>query len=364
MPLYNTAQGSSSFNLTKLSFKEFSDTYAGLPFFKKNVARVSESPLTSLQRKMRSNEFQRIRYAYSKHEACIHSLLQSAQLTPDPSRSTTASVSALQSYATTSNDLFFNQIQVAEPAVLLILKELEERIFPLVVNVTNNKDGSALRYEIYESGIFEQIRFGAAGRKQFIFYDSEHAIYIDIFKDECNNISAITIDSLSDDGMDWGSDFAEDLFEEVKLVGRLSVLVLHTDVQKSAQGCKFFSLHFARKAIKDPALIAQHILNIENAKYLKKNTCHLLSNKETEQVLNVNYYKHAQSSTRLKSMLPEKRNELLSDGKTLLQHHADFKVKKISAEKEISYSNSIDCFRRKQIEIAVRYYQEKLKQAI
>ncbi|SEL01931.1 YopJ Serine/Threonine acetyltransferase [Kosakonia sacchari] len=337
MPLYNATKGSSRFDLAK--------------------------PSTSLQRKIRSNEFQRIKYAHSKYEARIDFMLPDAESMPDLCHSATESAHTLKSYLESSNNILFNQTRVSDSAFLVILKELERDIFPLVVNVVNNKNGSALRYEVKGMDIFNKIRFCTAGRKQFIFYDAGHAIYIDIFKDEFNNMSAITIDSL-DDGMGWGSDFAEDLFKEFKNSGRLSALNLHTDVQKSELGCKFFSLHFARRAIKDPALIAQHIFNIENAKYLNKDTCCSLNNKETEQILNVNYYKHAQSSTRLKLMLPEKRNELLSDGKTLLQHHADFKVKKISPEKQINYSNSIDCFRRKQIEAAVRYYQESVKQVI
>jgi hypothetical protein len=344
MPLYNTTKGSANSTLTKRNFAGFSDTGAGLSLFEKHVARVSGSPSTSLQRKMRSGEFQRIKYAYSKHEACIDSLLIGAELMSAPSCSGNQSLRALKSYLTSSNDVFFNQMQIPDQAVLITLSKLEENIFPLVVNIANNSDGGALRYEIKAAGIFNQIRFGASGRKQFVFYDGDHAIYIDLYKDEYNNISVITVDSLSDGGMDWGGDFVEDLFKEFRNFGRLAALILHTDVQKSAQGCKFFSLHFAKKAIKDPVLIAQHILNIENAKYLKTDTCHNLSNKETEHVLNVDYYKHAQSSTRLKLMLPEKKSELLSDGKTLLQHHADFRVKKISAEKTLRYSNSIDFF--------------------
>jgi len=337
MPLYNAAKGSSRFDLTK--------------------------PSTSLQRKIRSNEFQRIKYAHSKYEAHIDFMLPDAESMPDLCGSGTESVHALKSFLASSNDILFNQTKVPDSDFLVILKKLEKDIFPLVVKVFNNKSGSALRYDVKGVDIFNKIRCCTTGRKQFILYDVSHTIYIDIFKDEFNNISAITIDSL-DDEKGWGSDFAEDLFKEFKNSGRLSALNLHTDVQKSELGCKFFSLHFARRAIKDPVLIAQHIFNIENAKYLNKDTCCSLDNKQTEQILNVNYYKHAQSSTRLKLMLPEKRSELLSDGKTLLQHHADFKVKKISQKKQISYSNSIDCFRRKQIEAAVRYYQERAKHVI
>ncbi|ANI82875.1 YopJ family acetyltransferase [Kosakonia oryzae] len=329
-----------------------------------NSAKVDlTKPSTSLQRKIRGGEFQRIKYAYSKYEARTDLMLPDAESMPDLCHSGTERAYALKSYLATSNNILFNQTKVPDSSFLGILKELEKKIFPLVVNVVNNISGSALRYEIKGADIFNKIRSCTTGRKQFIFYDDGHAIYIDIFKDEFNNISAITIDSLSA-GMGWGSDFTEELFKEFENSGRLSALNLHTDVQKSGLGCKFFSLHFARRAIKDPALIAQHIFNIENAKYLNKDTCYSLDVKETEQILNVNYYKHAQSSTRLKLMLPEKKSELLSDGKTLLQHHADFNVKKISSGKQINYSNSIDCFRRKQIEAAVRYYQEKVKQVI
>lgn len=361
MPLYNTTKGSASFNVTKLSFEERSDASGHSPLFNKNVTRVNVAPGTSLQRKIRSSEFQRLKYARNKYEGCIEYLLQTDELELDCCQSATTSLEVLNTYLSASNKIFFNHQKMPFRLFASLSKtveNLEEEIFPVIVNVTNKMNGSKFFYEDNGMNIFDQIRRGASGRKQFIFYDDCHAIYIDAFKDESNNISVITIDSLNDD-MGWGSDFAEDLFKNLQSSYRLSVLNLHTDIQKSGSGCKFFSLHFARKAIKDPALIAQHILNIENAKYLRKNVSYVLDNKETEQILSVDYYKHAQSSTRLKLMLAEKNNELLSDGKTLLQHHAAFRVKKIFPEKEIVCSDSIDHFRRKQIEVAVNYYQQQ-----
>lgn len=363
MPLYNTTKGSASFNATKLSFAESSDACAKLPLFNKNVTRVSAAPANSLQRKIRSSEFQRLQYAYNKHEACLDYSLQLAESKKDSYQTATMNVRALKTYLTANEKIHLNQQGTSRQFFLNLVSKLEKEIFPLIVNVSNNKGGYRFYYEVNGMNIFDQIRYGATGRKQFIFCDDGHTIYIDTFKDESNNISVITIDSL-DDEKGWGSDFAENLFNELQDSHRMSVLNLHTDAQKSESGCKFFSLHFAQKAIKDPVLIAQHILNIENAKHLKKNVCYVLNCKETEHVLNVNYYKHAQSSTRLKLMPAEKRNELLSDGKTLLQHHAAFKIKKVLPEKVIFYSNSIDHFRRKQIEAAVSYYQQQARPAI
>ena len=262
----------------------------------------------------------------------------------------------LRSYQALCEYTLFTDVEKPNFLSVSKIEGLEDSLFPMILKAGNINESHVICYCKEAEVVAKQIVDGPAGQRQFIYHDGCHAIFIDVFKDRDNNISIITINSMkSGDRYTPENDIARVMFNNDKVKnGQLSMLNLQTDIQRSYTGCKYFSMAFAKQAAKDPYVIPQHQLNIAGAKSKMKNIRRVLGVKESERVLGAAYYKHSHSLSRIKKLPLEKREEIVSSKGSLLERHLQYRVSKIDDDRRITFSQSIDLFRMKQIKKAVK----------
>lgn len=353
MPLYNIAKNHSSY-AHSIKPKSYWTPYKRSGKFTKNIISVSQSPHSSLQRKLCNDDFRAVRHAYEKNETRLGVYNNHPENNILPISKNAEE--ELNHYKKLCENAFFAD---AMPGynTLRELKCSEGSVFPFILNANNFNKPNMICYSNNAEDVTQQIVNGPAGQRQFVYYDGYHAVCIDVFKDQDDNISIITIDSMETDGKNTpDDDIAGAIFNNEKIKdGQLSMLNLQTNIQKSGIGCKYFSMALAKQAAKDPNLIPQHQFNIAGAKSKMRNIRHLIGINKSEKILGAAYYKHSHSLTRIKDLPLEKREEVISSKGSLLQRHLQFRVKKTNYNQDINFSQSIDIFRRKQIEKSMRY---------
>lgn len=260
----------------------------------------------------------------------------------------------LHKYKDKTAQAFFISRELPTDEALAEIGKIEEVLFPFLVEVYSKKIHHAISYATTPDEISSLITDeNWCGRQGFIYYDSVHAIYVDLVKNRHGEASLITINPATTPWHNLADNIiAGNLAMKKVAPGKLSILNLHADVQKSASGCKYFSLYFAKAAAKDKSLMELHDSNIAGGCYIGRNRRRILGIKETEGILGAEYYKHSQSAKRL-AILPETlRKKVINVKKkeTLMSHNKRFRIEKNFLNQIITFSNSIDFFRSRRIE--------------
>lgn len=268
-----------------------------------------------------------------------------------------STVENLQLYKQTAEKLFFESESLPGQRAREKFQALDDVVFPTLLAAFNNKYSTAVSYSHNPNDITSLVvDDNWHGRQPFIFCAHGHAIYVDVFKDKQLNTSIITIDPTIIYNSHAPCYVIDQHLQEQKIHdSRLSVLHLEANVQKSAVGCKFFSLHFAKVAAKDKALIKHHELNIHKAKTYKKKQHNIMHFDYAEVMLDTRYYKHSNSKGRLEELDDRKQTEIIGKHGNIMQRHQKFRVQKKEHGQLLRFSNSIDHFRRKQIAIGEAY---------
>jgi len=309
---------------------------------------------------------------------------------------TKALLKMLQNYKNLTEKAYFQSNTLPTNAMMNTIWEAENKVFPQVLEAFNARHGLDIKYTNNINKIVDYaIGHDGSGRQQFIFDSGEHSVLVDLYKDSADNISVITIDTLTS-----ANDFcAESLlarkFNKRNIPeGKLALLSFKTEAQKNYQGCKYFNMHFAKTAIKDNVIAALHkeSINVTQeqaaANYKKhaagtyiKTKPHphtFISVAETAEYLNSRYYKHSHSSTRLYALPQKRHEEAIFKGANVIERASQFRVQKKQIietlekesgkdieqesvkEKVLNFSNSLDYFRRKRIIEAEEFLQARL----
>lgn len=333
MYLNSIARNHSSYEYNP-TFKSSSVPKIRLNNFTKNISRVVSSPLHFLQKRI-----------FDHNIRTNKNINNTLTISRDDREK-------LYNYKKSCENAFFSKDGIFKSQMINKLFLLEDAVFPLIVNANNINKKTTTCYIKSANDMVKNIMNGPAGQRQFIYDNGKHAIYIDAFKDKNDNISIITIDPMDINEIITPAAEINNAFldnNEFKN-GRISIFNMQTDIQKSTIGCKFFSMAFAKQAAKDPHIISLHKNNISYVRSNKKNILKVLGLQESEKYLGAAYYKHSHSLTRINNLPLEKQREIIGSKGSLLQRHLQFRVSKEIGGKNRSFSNSIDVFRRKQIE--------------
>lgn len=268
----------------------------------------------------------------------------------------------LQRYKFLTEKAFFENAHMADDDSLIEILNMEVDTFPMILEAFNEKNSSTIKYVTNSRDILNfAINNEWRGRQLFLFNNSHHTLCVDLFKDQNNNISVITIDSLSDtDPYFIEKNVASTFIWSDNIPARVSIMSLKTNVQKNMAGCKFFSLHFAKTAMKNENLLRQHKENISRIERTGLKPHYLYDIAKSEAILDAHYYKHAHSLTRLDQLPPEKKAASLCKHGNIIERTHQFRVQRTDKKDVRTFSNSIDHFRRKQIDNGEAFLKARL----
>lgn len=292
----------------------------------------------------------------------------------------------LKSYQNMMEMAIFQSNQLPDNNTVMAIYDAEDVVFTDVQQAYNKKHSLNI---VYTKNPYDISKLATdknwSGRQQFIYTDGRHSINVDLYKDYYDKISVITINSLSG-ATGHGSEkrlaahFSKRHIDE----GSLTISSFKTDVQKSTLGCKYFSMHFAKTAANDNTIIELHKKNIaETTQKIKEAVAqeklgewvgtrphpHIIYDvTQSPTLLNARYYKHSHSARRLDALPENRKTEKIFKGKNIIDRANEYRVektKKLLVEdkntqelkqtgiKNLTFSNSIDHYRRKRINEAV-----------
>lgn len=294
-------------------------------------------------------------------------------------------IDILKSYQNLMEKAFFQGNEMPDFKTEEAILDAEDLIFHEVLKAYNKKHSLNI---VYTEDLFNlsdlAIHEKWSGRRQFIYDNDCHSIYVDLYKAFDGNISIITINSLnSADGDASEYCIAEHFDDRDFAEGTVTISSFKTDVQKSTLGCKYFSMHFAKAAAYDNAIVQMHEKNIAETAQKRNDTINQAPDERPETlhhphtiydveqspaILNARYYKHSHSSQRLKALPENRKTENIFKGKNIIERANEYRVAKTdqifeqdeetlelkpTGIKNINFSNSIDHYRRKRIYEAV-----------
>lgn len=295
----------------------------------------------------------------------------------------------LIAYKEITNQVYFASEQLPDAKSRDVIYDAEEEVFPLILEAFNDKKGLDIIYATDIKKISAFITDKAwHGRQQFIYQGDFHSLFVDMYKDPQGHTSIISIDTLQGGGEASTESVMANHFNTCSVPeGKLSFSSLKTNAQKNYLGCKYFNMHFAKTAAKDNAIMDMHHTQIKHTaeqaaqaiKNLKPGESReqpphphrFISAEDTPLLLNSRYYKHSHSSRRLDALTDERKDEKIFKGLNVIDRSNKFRVHKSNmveefdekagvikqTAKELTFSNSLDYFRRSRIDEAEAYFK-------